>query len=241
MDGGGRAGRDRRRRARGQRGRRRARARGQRQGDRADRRARDARDQGPRRRHRGRAPDQRAARRLSADAAHVRQRPRRDILDVGPKAMPARARQYAAHEPVSSNFNASSPRRFILLPEDRRTAGRQGPRIRRYRLTSVGLGAGRSAPVRRRGYRGGTDCPRAGSRWAHELNPLPLMRRAGFPRPASSVCGRAGDSPSLSGRALRVERRRRAESMNESASTSPSAARSSPRWCCWWRPGCCSA
>ncbi len=38
---------------------------GQRQGDRADRGPRHARDQGPRRRHRGGAPDPRAARRLS--------------------------------------------------------------------------------------------------------------------------------------------------------------------------------
>jgi aspartyl-tRNA(Asn)/glutamyl-tRNA(Gln) amidotransferase subunit B len=46
--------------------RRRAGASGQRQSDRPDRRARDARDQGARRRRRGRAPDQRAAGRLTS-------------------------------------------------------------------------------------------------------------------------------------------------------------------------------
>ncbi len=40
------------------------------------------------------------------------------------------------------------PRRFILLPEVEADAGRHGPRVRRYRLTSVGLGVGarRSGP-----------------------------------------------------------------------------------------------
>ena len=37
----------------------------------------------------------------------------------------------------------SSPRRFILLPEVAADGGREGPRVRRYRLTSVGLGTGR--------------------------------------------------------------------------------------------------
>ncbi len=38
--------------------------------------------------------------------------------------------------------NVSSPRRFILLPEEQVDAQYRGPRIRRYRLTSVGTGAG---------------------------------------------------------------------------------------------------
>jgi hypothetical protein len=43
---------------------------------------------------------------------------------------------------LAANPSVSPPRRFILLPEE--TGGsNQGPRIRRYRLTSVGQGADR--------------------------------------------------------------------------------------------------
>ncbi len=38
--------------------------------------------------------------------------------------------------------SVSSPRRFILLPEEQTDAQHRGPRIRRYQLTSVGTGAG---------------------------------------------------------------------------------------------------
>jgi hypothetical protein len=39
--------------------------------------------------------------------------------------------------------SVSSPRRFILLPEEPVDAQLHGPRIRRYQLTSVVAGAGR--------------------------------------------------------------------------------------------------
>jgi len=44
---------------------------------------------------------------------------------------------------AAANTSVSSPRRFILLPEELVDAPRQGPRIRRYQLTSVGAGAER--------------------------------------------------------------------------------------------------
>jgi hypothetical protein len=50
---------------------------------------------------------------------------------------------------MNGSANSRLPRRFILLPEVETDAGRRhGPRIRRYRLTTVGLGAGarRSGP-----------------------------------------------------------------------------------------------
>jgi len=43
----------------------------------------------------------------------------------------------------AATTTVSPPRRFILLPEVVADAGIDGPRVRRYRLTSVGLGAGR--------------------------------------------------------------------------------------------------
>jgi hypothetical protein len=43
----------------------------------------------------------------------------------------------------AANSSVSSPRRFILLPEEQVDAPQQGPRIRRYQLSSVGQGAGR--------------------------------------------------------------------------------------------------
>jgi hypothetical protein len=43
----------------------------------------------------------------------------------------------------AANSSVSSPRRFILLPEEQVDAPPQGPRIRRYQLSSVGQGAGR--------------------------------------------------------------------------------------------------
>jgi len=43
----------------------------------------------------------------------------------------------------AANPSASSPRRFILLPEEPAGAPHHGPRIRRYQLTSVGRVAGR--------------------------------------------------------------------------------------------------
>jgi hypothetical protein len=45
----------------------------------------------------------------------------------------------------AANSSVSSPRRFILLPEEQVDApiGSARPRIRRYQLSSVGQGAGR--------------------------------------------------------------------------------------------------
>jgi hypothetical protein len=60
------------------------------------------------------------------------------------------------------------PRRFILLPEVEADAGRHGPRIRRYRLTTVGLGA-----ASRRSGHGGADIVTA--RTARDLGPLDRM------------------------------------------------------------------
>jgi len=42
---------------------------------------------------------------------------------------------------TAANSNVSSPRRFILLPEESADAPPNGPRVRRYQLTSVGQGA----------------------------------------------------------------------------------------------------
>jgi hypothetical protein len=49
----------------------------------------------------------------------------------------------AAMKRSAANSSVSAPRRFILLPEEIGGGSTQGRRIRRYRLTSVGLGAGR--------------------------------------------------------------------------------------------------
>ena len=51
---------------------------------------------------------------------------------------------------TAGHLNSSgSPRRFILLPEVEADAGRHHPRVRRYRLTSVGSGAGHPRSGRR--------------------------------------------------------------------------------------------
>ncbi len=67
----------------------------------------------------------------------------RHILDFGPKATAARRANMHAMNRSAANSNVSSPRRFILLPEEPVNAPHHGPRIRRYQLTSVGQGAGR--------------------------------------------------------------------------------------------------
>jgi hypothetical protein len=43
---------------------------------------------------------------------------------------------------LAANHTVSPPRRFILLPEESAEGASLGPRIRRYKLTSVGPGAG---------------------------------------------------------------------------------------------------
>jgi hypothetical protein len=45
----------------------------------------------------------------------------------------------------ATKSSVSSPRRFILLPEEAVHAPHDGPRIRRYQLTSVGQGGRRRA------------------------------------------------------------------------------------------------
>ena len=44
---------------------------------------------------------------------------------------------------LAANSSPSAPRRFILLPEETALGEPKGPRTRRYKLASVGLGAGR--------------------------------------------------------------------------------------------------
>jgi len=47
-----------------------------------------------------------------------------------------------AMNPPPANRNASPPRRFMLLPEQGDDVSSRGPRIRRYRLASVGRRSG---------------------------------------------------------------------------------------------------
>ena len=83
----------------------------------------------------------RAARHLSAGRS-PRTRARREILDDRPKAIARRrAPICCAMNRSAANPSVSSPRRFILLPEEPADGAPHGPRIRRYRLTSVGQGA----------------------------------------------------------------------------------------------------
>ena len=46
----------------------------------------------------------------------------------------------------AANPSVSKPRRFILLPEELAGGSPHDPRIRRYKLTSVGTGARRLRP-----------------------------------------------------------------------------------------------
>jgi hypothetical protein len=55
----------------------------------------------------------------------------------------------------AATSSVSPPRRFILLPEETVDGSTPGRRIRRYRLTSVGGGAGR----RREGMSGAEAAP----------------------------------------------------------------------------------
>ncbi len=68
----------------------------------------------------------------------------------------------------AANSSVSPPRRFILLPEETADGAPSGRRIRRYTLTSVGLGAGRA-----RAGLSGTDVSTA--RMARELGRLGRM------------------------------------------------------------------
>jgi hypothetical protein len=49
-----------------------------------------------------------------------------------------------AMNPSVANSIAHSPRRFVLLPEQGEDASSRGPRVRRYRLASVGRRSGMS-------------------------------------------------------------------------------------------------
>jgi hypothetical protein len=64
--------------------------------------------------------------------------------------------------------SVSSPRRFILLPEEQIDAQHRGPRIRRYQLTSVGTGA-------RHGRAGISNVDIATARMTRELGRLGRM------------------------------------------------------------------
>jgi hypothetical protein len=66
-----------------------------------------------------------------------------DILDFRPKAKYPPCANILAMNRLAANSIVSPPRRFILLPEETVGGSSQGPRIRRYRLTSVGQGADR--------------------------------------------------------------------------------------------------
>jgi hypothetical protein len=66
-----------------------------------------------------------------------------EILDGRPKATGLGHANMVAMNRSAANGSVSSPRRFILLPEEPVGAPRQAPRIRRYQLTSVGARAGR--------------------------------------------------------------------------------------------------
>ena len=68
----------------------------------------------------------------------------------------------------AANSSVSPPRRFILLPEETVNGSSRAPRIRRYRLTSVGQGVDR-----RRGGLGGSKL--ATARIAPELGRLGRM------------------------------------------------------------------
>ena len=87
------------------------------------------------RRYRGRIASDRTS--VTWDRV-TRDTPTTDILDWGPKAGGAsRAKMLAMNRPAS-NSSVTSPRRFLLLPEESVDGPSPGPRIRRYQLTSVG-------------------------------------------------------------------------------------------------------
>jgi hypothetical protein len=67
----------------------------------------------------------------------------RDILDDWPNGCGrARANMLSMNRSAAKS-SISPPRRFILLPEETACGAPQGPRVRRYRLSSFGLGVGR--------------------------------------------------------------------------------------------------
>ncbi len=142
LDGGGRARADRRRGARGQRRRRREDPRGQRQGDRPDRRATSC--------ARPRAAPTAARSRGWCTSSSASDGPRCGISALRTRAASphfgrqakaqrgaSRANMLVMNRPIQTSM-AHPPRRFLLLPEDAADVPGQGPRIRRYRLTSVG-------------------------------------------------------------------------------------------------------
>jgi hypothetical protein len=64
-------------------------------------------------------------------------------LDFRPKAKRIPFAKILAMNRLAANSSVTPPRRFILLPEETAGGSGQGPRIRRYRLTSVGQGVDR--------------------------------------------------------------------------------------------------
>ncbi len=70
--------------------------------------------------------------------AHNRDMRACDILDYRPKAQRRRCANILAMNPPVSNPTERSPRRFMLLLEPGEDVSSRAPRIRRYRLASVG-------------------------------------------------------------------------------------------------------
>ena len=66
-----------------------------------------------------------------------------EILDRGPKADTGACANILAMNSQVANSIAQPSHRFVLLPEQDGASGR-GPRIRRYRLASVGRRSGTS-------------------------------------------------------------------------------------------------
>ena len=103
-----------------------------------------------------------------ARSPHTQETPARDILDFWPKATGRWRANMLSMNRSAANSSVSPPRRFILLPEESADGAPHGPRIRRYKLTSVGQGAGRQ-----RAGLSGTDISTA--RIARELGRLGRM------------------------------------------------------------------
>jgi len=66
----------------------------------------------------------------------------RDILDRRPKANRGLRANMLSMNRLAAHSTVSPPRRFILLPEETADVSTHRPRIRRYRLSSLGQGAG---------------------------------------------------------------------------------------------------
>jgi hypothetical protein len=61
-----------------------------------------------------------------------------EILDFRPKAFAPRCANMLAMNGSALNPPVSAPRRFLLLPEEAVSGRSGGPKIRRYKLVSIG-------------------------------------------------------------------------------------------------------